>query len=139
MSLPYGCLCSEPVKKAAPLVLIADDEPDTCWALEHILARLPARCIRASDGMSALRLLRSKPFSLVLLDAKLPDIDGLELAREIRRLSPGVRVLLVSAYFDRRDAAIQAALQEGLICEFLGKPFLHHRMLEAVRAALHMC
>lgn len=122
--------------KPAPLVLIVDDEPDACWALEHILGRWGAQCARARDGGSALCLVKAKRFSVALLDAKLPDMEGLDLAREIRKLARALPMLLVSAYFDPGDPAIQAAIDEGLICEFLGKPFLHRRILEAVAAAL---
>ena len=59
------------------LVLIVDDDPDICWALEHVLQGLGVRCIRALDGQSALQAVRLNRLTLALLDAKLPDIDGL--------------------------------------------------------------
>jgi CheY-like chemotaxis protein len=73
---------------------------------------------------------------LVLLDAKLPDIDGLELARQIRRAVPGVPIMLISGYFYKDDPAIQAALEEGLIDEFVEKPFSHTAIIGAMGTAL---
>ncbi len=114
------------------IILIVDDDPDVCWALEHALRGLDVRCIRALDGKSALQAARSHRVALALLDAKLPDIDGLELARQIRCSDPGVAVMLISGYFYRDDRTIQAALEDGRICGFIGKPFLHAEIVEAI-------
>ena len=65
------------------LVLIVDDDPDICWALEHVLQGLGVRCIRALDGQSALQAVRLNRLTLALLDAKLPDI--IEFARQYGR------------------------------------------------------
>jgi DNA-binding NtrC family response regulator len=118
------------------VVLIADDDPDICWALEHVLEGLGVRCIRTLDGRSALQAVRLNRLALALLDAKLPDIDGLELARNIRIADPGVLVLVVSGYFYRDDPAIQAALEQRLIQGFIEKPFSHAEVIEMVKNAL---
>jgi DNA-binding response OmpR family regulator len=113
-----------------------DDDPDICWALEHILVGLGAHCIRALDGEAALREARLNRLTLALLDAKLPDIDGLELARNIRVADPGVLVLVVSGYFYKDDPAIQAVLEQGVIHGFIEKPFSHAEVVETVTDAL---
>ena len=93
------------------VVLVVDDDPDICWALERVLGGLGAQCIRALDGQTALQAARLNRLTLALLDAKLPDIDGLELARNIRIAHPGILVLVVSGYFYKDDPAIQTALE----------------------------
>jgi CheY-like chemotaxis protein len=113
-----------------------DDDPDICWALEHVLGRLGIRCIRALDGHRALRAARNNRLALALLDAKLPDMDGLELARQIRASDPRVPVLVVSGYFYKDDPAIQAALGQGLIRGFVEKPFSHPEIMAAIETAL---
>ncbi len=118
-----------------PLVLIVDDDPDVCWALDHVLHAL-VQCIRAVDGRTALEVLRRNQFSLALLDAKLPDIDGLELAHRIRTAQPGVPILVISGYFYKDDPAIHAALEQGLIHGFIEKPFLHTEVVATVKDAL---
>ena len=117
-------------------VLVVDDDPDICWALEHVLGELGARCIRALDGQTALQAARLNHLTLALLDAKLPDIDGLELARNIRIAHPGVLVLMVSGYYYKDDPAIQTALEERLIQGFIEKPFSHAAVIETVTNAL---
>jgi DNA-binding response OmpR family regulator len=52
---------------------MVDDEPDTCWALEHILGRRAIRCERALTAAAALDRMRGRSFNLAFLDIKLPD------------------------------------------------------------------
>lgn len=118
------------------VVLVVDDDPDICWAIEHLVESLQAQCIRALDGHGALRAARLNRLALVLLDAKLPDIDGLKLARQIRHAAPGVPIILISGYFYRDDSAIQAALEQGLIRQFVEKPFSHTSIIGAMKTAL---
>ena len=69
------------MRMKAEKLLIVDDEPDMCWALEHILEKNGFLTKKALSGGEALSLIESERFRLIFLDAKLPDIDGLELAR----------------------------------------------------------
>lgn len=118
------------------LVLIVDDDPDICWALAHLLEAFPAHCIPAMDGQTAMQIVRNYSLSAVLIDAKLPDIDGLELARQIRTLHAETPIVLISGYFYQDDPAIQTSLQEKLISGFIEKPFSHERILNTMESVL---
>jgi len=113
-------------------ILIVDDEPDMCWALEHLLRQQGYATRTALSGRQALALMQSGQFFLVFLDAKLPDVDGLELARQIRQQVPHLRIIMVSGYFYRDDVVIQEALASGLIRAFISKPFCREEILQAV-------
>ena len=115
-----------------PICLIVDDEPDTCWALKHVLEKQGIRSRHALRAEQALEEVRRFPYALALLDAKLPDLDGLELARRIRALRPGIPIIIVSGYFYSDDTAIQEALGSGLIQGFVSKPFLHADIARSV-------
>ena len=117
------------------VVLVVDDDPDICWALERVLGGMDAQCIRALDGRTALEAARLNRPAMALLDAKLPDIDGLELARNLRIADPGILVLVISGYFYKDDPAIQAALEQRLIHGFIEKPFSHAEVIETVKGA----
>lgn len=121
---------------ATRVVLVVDDDPDICWALERVLGGVGAQCIRALDGRTALEAARLNRPAMALLDAKLPDIDGLELARNLRMADPGILVLVISGYYYKDDPAIQAALEQRLIHGFIEKPFSHAEVMETVEDAL---
>jgi CheY-like chemotaxis protein len=116
------------------LFLIVDDEPDMCWALEHLLKNNGLCTKIARNGSDALQLLRHNQFALVLLDAKLPDIDGLALARQIKGLDPATHIVMISGFYYRDDSVIQQALAEGLICGFISKPYLHQEIMRTLES-----
>ena len=119
-----------------PICLIVDDEPDTCWALEHILRKQGLRTRLALNAEHALREVEQRLYALALLDAKLPDMDGLELARRIRVIDPGILIIIVSGYFYQDAPIIQEAQANKLIQDFVAKPFQHEEITRAVRKAL---
>ena len=118
-------------KKYAP-ILVVDDEPDMCWILENIIRRTGFTCITVLSASEAMALTGSNKFSMAFLDAKLPDIDGLELARQIRRIHPRLPIVIVSGYFYQDDPSIEVSIQAGLIAAFIGKPFHHDEILSVI-------
>jgi CheY-like chemotaxis protein len=116
------------------LILIVDDEPDMCWALKHLLHSQGYATHTALSGQAALQLMRQHQFSWALIDAKLPDMDGLELARRILEIAQDIRIMMVSGYFYRDDVSIQAAISQGLISAFISKPFMKEEILKALQA-----
>jgi CheY-like chemotaxis protein len=121
------------VKSKETLALIVDDEPDACWALEHLVKKAGAGSERAASGREAFALMKRLRFRLAFLDAKLPDIEGLELAKRLREIDPDISIVIVSGYFSREDPAILGALAEGLICRFISKPFQNDEIIAAIR------
>jgi CheY-like chemotaxis protein len=88
------------------------------------------------DGRSALEQYRSNPTSLVITDLIMPDIDGLEVIQELRRINPSVRVLAISGG-GRVEAEeyLSVARKFGAV-EVLSKPFTGQELKKAVEAAL---
>jgi len=113
--------------------LIVDDEPDIFWAMENLLKQEGVVLTRALDGRETLASMGEKKFELILLDAKLPDIEGLALAKKIRAMDSTVPIVLISGYFNRDDEVVQDALFSGLISEYIAKPFQHTEILNAVK------
>ena len=117
--------------------LVVDDEPDVRWALSMILRRNGFAVSQAGSGGEAMHYLSKSACDLILLDAKLGDIDGVELARRIRsETSCPAPVILVSGYFYKDDSLIVQTLTSGLIAAFVTKPFRHDDIMNAVRAVL---
>lgn len=117
------------------MFLIVDDEPDMCWALQHILKRRGLVSKIALTGHEAHILMDSNSFAMAFLDAKLPDTDGLELARHISLRAPDTRIVMISAYFYKDDGSIQKAISDGLISGFISKPFQNEEIFKIIDCA----
>lgn len=105
-------------------ILVVDDNPANLIAIETALGELGARVQRAQSGSEALRLLLQHDFAVILLDVKMPTLDGFETARLIRarRRSSHTPIIFVTAH-DRDDSEVLAAYQLGAV-DFLFKPIV---------------
>ena len=109
-----------------------DDDDALRESLELFLAAEGLDVVSASDGESALAQLERAAFDAVLCDVRMPGLDGFELLPQLLRSSPGLTVILMSAY-GSRDLAIEA-LQRGAY-DYLAKPFPPSEALLALRKA----
>ena len=116
-----------------PRILVVDDEPDICWALQNTLGSVGYAVTTATSGIEALELVTRESYAAAFVDAKLRDLDGLELAALIRQRSPQTVLVLISGFFYREDQAIAERLEEDLFVGFVAKPF----DLEQVRLMAH--
>lgn len=122
---------------ACQAVLVIDDDPDVCWALKRVLREEGFTVETVESGRDALTRLQDARFDLILIDAKLPDIDGVDLARRIRTETMcAAPFVLVSGYFYGDDGLVQGCLRSGLFCAFVTKPFCHEDLRRTIRAAL---
>jgi CheY-like chemotaxis protein len=119
--------------QGVPPILVVDDEPDVCWALENTLRPAGYTVVATTSGKEALRLVAEESFAVAFVDAKLPDLDGLELATLILQRSPRTAMVLISGYFYQEDRAVAERLQDDLFVGFIAKPF----DLEQVRLMAH--
>lgn len=118
-------------------VLVVDDEAGVRWALEMILLRNGFCVASVGSGEEALAWLSRKTCHVILMDAKLGDIEGVELARKIRRMAVSAApVILVSGYFYKDDSTVQSSLMAGDIAAFVTKPFRHEEILKAIDCVL---
>jgi DNA-binding NtrC family response regulator len=111
------------MKREPPRTLVVDDEPDMCWVLENILRPAGFMVTTTTSGEEALDLLAGEPYAVAFVDAKLSDLDGLELAALIHERSPHTAIVLISGYFYQEDRAITEAMQNELFIGFVAKPF----------------
>jgi DNA-binding NtrC family response regulator len=101
-------------------ILLVDDEPDVRLSLRHVLRDEGHAVEAAADGETAIEILRSRAFDLVVSDVRLPKVDGLTLLRRIRRQFPSTEVLLITAYGSIGDAV--TAMKDDAV-DYLRKPF----------------
>ena len=100
-------------------ILILDDEQDILEIYQEILARLPSQPeVHISDnGARALALLESEPFNLLLVDLRMPQMDGFQVLAIVRRKFPGLRVVVITSADDEQFRARAYAMGIDLYIE----------------------
>jgi two-component system nitrogen regulation response regulator NtrX len=111
-------------------ILIVDDERKICQILTEILETDGYYAAAVNNGSDAMKKLQNKPWDLVLLDVKLPDVDGLRLLTTIKTDYPQISVVMISA-FGTVARAVEA-LKSGAD-DFIEKPLEVNRVLKGIR------
>lgn len=101
-------------------VLIVDDEKNIRLTLSQALETLPLEIDAAVNGEEALDKLKSRPARVVLLDLKMPGMDGMEVLRRIRKSGSPAKVIIITAH-GTIDSAVEA-MKLGAV-DFIQKPF----------------
>jgi len=101
-------------------VLVVDDEQSICLLLQDVLTRFGHTVVTCQDGESALAAAQERSFDLILLDIRMPGMDGLEALRRLRRSQPEAMFVMITGY--AKDDIIDQALQSGASA-CLCKPF----------------
>lgn len=116
-------------------VLLAEDEDSVRTVATAALERQGYRVLAAPNGAAALEIVRvySGVIDLLLTDVVMPGMNGRELAAEVKRLRPDIRVAFVSGYTD--DAELLGDLRRNEIT-FIQKPFTAHELVQRVRMVL---
>lgn len=114
-------------------ILVVDDEPEICWAIETIIKRVGCEPLTAFLARTALELVQSTEFQLAFVDAKLPDMDGIELVRRLTELQAGLPVVLISAYISRDDRRVQRLMDAGAISAFVPKPYMNEQIRQLIQ------
>jgi DNA-binding NtrC family response regulator len=101
-------------------VLVVDDEPEVTFALQAYFLGEGYEMLTALDGLQAMRYIRERPMDLVLLDMKMPGVNGLEVLKFLHAHSPPTKVIVVTAYGSLENAV--QAMREGA-SDFITKPY----------------
>ena len=111
-------------------ILIVDDEPANLTALEAVLAPLNQEIMRANSGREALRHLLRQPFALILMDVKMPGMDGFETAELIRsrQANETTPIIFVTAFGQAEQDMLRGYRLGGV--DFIFKP-INAEMLQA--------
>ena len=115
------------------IILVVDDDRSNRQTLRRILAREGYEVEDAASGKEAMERLRARPTDIMLTDLKMPGMDGVELLRASRMVSPDTEVVLMTAY-GTVETAVES-MKEGAY-DFLTKPLKRHEILKTVRKAL---
>jgi len=110
-------------------ILIVDDEKNIRLTLSQTLETLGAEIDTAANGEEALTKLKGREFGLILLDIRMPGMDGMEVLRRVREMRPDIRIIMITAY-GTVESAVEA-MKLGAV-DFLQKPFDPEEIRELV-------
>ncbi len=115
-------------------VLIAEDEDSNYKYLEIVLRHTGIRIFRARNGHEVLSLYQEHPgMDLILMDIKMPELDGLETTRQIRQVDQQIPIVALTAYAmsDDRDISLQAGCND-----YIAKPVRKSRIISVLKQYL---
>jgi DNA-binding NtrC family response regulator len=113
-------------------ILVLDDEPEILAEINEFLTSRNIRVREASTPGEAFRILTKEHVDIAILDIRLPEMSGLEVLKEIRRLYPGIQVIMMSGHGDMNS--VIHALRLGAV-DYFQKPFLLNEMLHTIEKA----
>ena len=113
-------------------ILVVDDEPAVTDLLAYNLRKAHYDVLIAAEGQQALRLAREAAPDLILLDLMLPEMDGLDVCRELRRTSQ-VPVIMLTARGEEVDRVVGLELGAD---DYVCKPFSPRELLARIKAVL---
>ncbi len=114
-------------------IMIVDDEKKMRHILQLMLEREGFKTEQAENGKVALGMLQKKECGLVITDLKMPEMDGLTLLEEAKKINPDLPVVVITAH-GTIESAVQA-MQKGAI-DFITKPFEEDKILITVKRSL---
>ena len=119
--------------EASPHILVMEDDLSVATGLEMILSEEGYRVNLADTGKLAMQAFRQKRFDLLVADLRLPDIDGMEVIKQVKAENPETEVIVITGYGTTATAV--EAMKLG-VHDFLPKPFTEDQIKAAIDEAL---
>lgn len=107
-------------------ILVVDDEPINYVLLNAILKRLDYSVLYAEDGYKALDMIKEDDFALIIMDIKMPGMNGIETSRRIKAINPKIKIIASSAVRELEKE------EYCLFNDFISKPINRIQLIEMV-------
>lgn len=114
-------------------ILIVDDEQSMRDFLAIMLRKEGYEIVTVEDGEEATKAVEDDIYDLVITDLKMPGLDGLQVLRHVKRISPNTHVIVITAYSSTEDAVL--AMKQGAL-DYITKPFEIEKIKIVIRNAL---
>ena len=116
-------------------ILAVDDEPDMIWAITNVLLSENHSVVSVNSGEEALEKVEKVPVDLVLLDFRLPGMDGVQILEKIKQIRPELPVIMVTGYGGVEEAVQSIKLGAA---HYIPKPFDNDHLIETVNKSLNV-
>lgn len=129
-------ICS--IEKALPngaRIMVVDDNQKLCKNLLDTLVEKGYQVVETNDGNNAVQMARENKFDIILLDMKLPDMNGAEAYQAIRDIRPDVSVIIITGYKEKMCDIVEETLQSNAFACF-EKPLDMDHLLEVIQGRL---
>jgi CheY-like chemotaxis protein len=120
-------------------ILLVDDEPDHCMVYQIVLKDAGYECISYTESVEALREFRPSNYGLVILDIKMPKLDGFALCEKIRELDKTVQIIFMTAsegYYENFRKEYYPALSNDININCLRKPIGNEELIQIVNMTI---
>lgn len=114
-------------------ILVVDDEETIGIGISEILKDEGFEAAYVVNGKDAVDAVRKKGYGLIFMDVVMPGMNGLDTYREIRKILPEARVILFTGYFRDAEEVISQGVKEGMIDEFIRKPYFADEIIRSAR------
>ena len=119
--------------KRKPIVLVVDDEEAVLRLFQKILKKKEYAILMANNGKAALEQVEMKRPNLVILDLKMPGMNGIEILRKIKRIDKNIEVIIITGYGTMKTAKIAMRLGAH---DYITKPFDINHIKALIKDAL---
>ncbi|MBU8891772.1 MAG: PAS domain S-box protein [Bacteroidales bacterium] len=133
VSIPVLHNQNTPYNWAGINILVAEDEDTNFYVIKASLSRTHANLVRVISGDKAVEQCKQKNFDIVLMDIKMPVMDGMEATKQIKAFNPDIPIIAQTAYVmkNERDTCIEAGCDD-----YIPKPIKSYILLEAIQRLL---
>lgn len=114
-------------------ILVVDDEESIGIGMSEILKDEGYEAAYVVTGRDAVSAVRENGYNLVFMDIIMPGMNGLDTFREIKKIRPGTKVVLFTGYFRDAEDVILQGIKEGMIDEFIRKPYFADEIVRSAR------
>jgi len=115
------------------VILVVDDEKEVTMSLKGFFTALGHDMLTALNGKEALQIIDSIGLDLILLDVRMPGIDGIQVLKHIREKKPKTKVIIITAY----DKEVKEEVEKLGIDGFFAKPIDLSKLLDRIRYVLY--
>lgn len=114
-------------------VLVVDDEDSIGIGMTELLRDEGFEAAYVLSGRDAVDAVRARGYEVIFMDMIMPGMNGLDAFREIKKIKPDAKVVLFTGYFKDAEDAILQGIREGMIEDFIRKPYFVEEIIKSAR------